>query len=98
MAAPLRLALPWKYGFKSAKGLIKITSTADRPAGFWEEIGPSEYGFWANVNPEVPHPRWSQSSERLLGTDERVPNQLYNSHGEFVSGLYANLGQEKLFM
>ena len=95
---PIRLALPWKYGFKSAKAIIKITFTDQRPKTFWAELQPSEYGFWANVNPEVSHPRWSQASERLLGSDERVPTRLYNGYAEFVSGLYQNLKGEKLFM
>ena len=95
---PIRLALPWKYGFKSAKAIIKITFTDQRPHTFWEAIQPSEYGFWANVNPEVSHPRWSQASERLLGSNERVPTRLYNGYAEFVGGLYQNLNGEKLFM
>jgi sulfoxide reductase catalytic subunit YedY len=95
---PIRVALPWKYGFKSAKAIVKITFTDQRPKTFWEAIQPSEYGFWANVNPEVSHPRWSQASERLLGSNERVPTRLYNGYAEFVSGLYQNLKGEKLFM
>jgi sulfoxide reductase catalytic subunit YedY len=95
---PIRVALPWKYGFKSAKAIVKITFTDKRPHTFWEGIQPSEYGFWANVNPEVSHPRWSQATERLLGSDERVPTRLYNGYAEFVSGLYQNLEGEKLFM
>ncbi len=96
--APLRLALPWKYGFKSAKGLVAIEFTDTRPVSFWEELQGTEYGFWANVNPEVPHPRWSQAEERLLGTDEVVPTQLYNGYGEFVAGLYKDMEGERLFM
>ena len=96
--APLRLALPWKYGFKSAKGIVRITFTDMRPLTYWEEIQAREYGFWANVNPEVPHPRWSQATERVLGTDERVPTQLYNGYGEYVAHLYDGLEGEKLFM
>jgi sulfoxide reductase catalytic subunit YedY len=96
--APLRIALPWKYGFKSAKGLVKITFTDQRPVNFWQALQASEYGFWANVNPEVPHPRWSQANERVLGTDEPRPTLLYNGYEEFVAPLYANLQGEKLFM
>jgi sulfoxide reductase catalytic subunit YedY len=96
--APLRIALPWKYGFKSAKALVKITFTDQRPVNFWQALQASEYGFWANVNPEVPHPRWSQANERVLGTDEPRPTLLYNGYGEFVASLYANLQGEKLFM
>jgi methionine sulfoxide reductase catalytic subunit len=95
---PIRLALPWKYGFKSAKAIIKISFTDKRPHTFWEALQPSEYGFWANVNPQVPHPRWSQATERLLGSDERVPTKLYNGYAEFVGGLYQDLKGEKLFM
>ncbi len=96
--APLRIALPWKYGFKSAKALVKITFTDQRPVNFWQALQASEYGFWANVNPEVPHPRWSQANERVLGTDEPRPTLIYNGYGEFVASLYASLQGEKLFM
>ena len=96
--APLRIALPWKYGFKSGKALVKITFTDQRPVNFWQALQPAEYGFWANVNPEVPHPRWSQANERVLGSDEPRPTLLYNGYAEFVAPLYANLQGEKLFM
>jgi sulfoxide reductase catalytic subunit YedY len=95
---PIRLTIPWKYGFKSAKAIVKVSFTEKRPATFWEAIGPSEYGFWANVNPAVPHPRWSQATERLLGSDERVPTQIFNGYAEQVGGLYADRKNEKLFM
>ena len=65
---------------------------------FWQAIAPSEYGFWANVNPAVAHPRWSQAHERLIGTDEVVPTQIYNGYGKWVASLYANRKNEKLFM
>lgn len=93
MGAPLRLHLPWKYGFKSVKSIARISFTEERPVSFWEELQGSEYGFWANVNPEVPHPRWSQSHERVLGTGDRIPTEKYNGYGLFVAGLYA--GQEE---
>jgi sulfoxide reductase catalytic subunit YedY len=97
--APLRIALPWKYGFKSGKGLVRITFTDEQPLSFWEELQGSEYGFWANVNPEVPHPRWSQAMEEMLGTGERRPTLLYNGYAEEVAGLYAHLPQDRtLFM
>jgi sulfoxide reductase catalytic subunit YedY len=96
--APLRLAAPWKYGFKSTKGIVRFTFTDQRPKTFWEEVGPAEYGFWANVNPEVPHPRWSQATERVLGQDDRVETQLFNGYAEFVAGLYTGLENEKLYM
>jgi sulfoxide reductase catalytic subunit YedY len=95
---PIRLTLPWKYGFKSAKAFVKVSFTEKRPHTFWEDIQPSEYGFWANVNPAVPHPRWSQATERLLGSDERVATQLFNGYAPFVAGLYTNLKAEKLYM
>ncbi|MCO6415429.1 protein-methionine-sulfoxide reductase catalytic subunit MsrP [Siccirubricoccus sp. KC 17139] len=95
--APLRIHQPWKYGFKAGKSLVRITLTAERPKSFWEAIQPQEYGFWANINPEVAHPRWSQASERVLGTGERVPTQLFNGYGEFVADLYTGLQRERLW-
>jgi sulfoxide reductase catalytic subunit YedY len=95
---PIRLTLPWKYGFKSAKATVKISFTEKRPSTFWESIGPSEYGFWANVNPAVAHPRWSQASERLLGSDERVPTRIFNGYADQVANLYTDRKSEKLFM
>ena len=96
--APLRLIVPWKYGFKSAKSLVRFLFTDKRPTTFWEQIQSSEYGFWANVNPEVPHPRWSQATERVLGSNARVPTLLYNGYGEQVAHLYKDMKGEKLFM
>jgi sulfoxide reductase catalytic subunit YedY len=96
--APLRLATPWKYGFKSTKGIQRFIFTNERPKTYWMALGPSEYGFWANVNPQVPHPRWSQASEEILGTGKRVPTQLYNGYGEQVASLYGALEGEQLFM
>jgi sulfoxide reductase catalytic subunit YedY len=95
--APLRLVTPWKYGFKSVKSIVRFTFTDQRPVTFWEAIQPSEYGFWANVNPEVPHPRWSQASERVLGTDDRVPTLLFNGYAEQVAELYQGLEGERLY-
>jgi len=95
--APLRLVLPWKYGFKSVKSIVHFTFTEKRPVSFWETVQGNEYGFWANVNPEVPHPRWSQATERLIGTNERVPTLKWNGYGEFVAHLYDGLDQERLF-
>ncbi len=89
--APLRLVLPWKYGFKSIKSIVKITFVSNRPIGMWEKIAPSEYGFWANVNPEIPHPRWSQSTEQQLGVDRRVPTTIYNGYGDQVASIYKGL-------
>ncbi|MEM1045467.1 MAG: protein-methionine-sulfoxide reductase catalytic subunit MsrP [Pseudomonadota bacterium] len=96
--APIRLALPWKYGFKSIKSIVRLSFTEERPVSFWEEIQGREYGFWANVHPGVPHPRWAQSTERVLGTDERIPTVIYNGYGDYVADLYADLQDEKLFM
>ena len=97
--APLRLAVPWKYGFKHVKAIVRFEFTDQRPKSFWEVIQGSEYGFWANVNPEVPHPRWSQASERVLGLNEQVPTLLYNGYAEFVTDLYKDMAEsERLFM
>ena len=96
--APLRLVAPWKYGFKNVKSIVSVEFSDKRPVSFWEKLQASEYGFWANVNPQVPHPRWSQATEKPLGSSERIPTQLYNGYGEFVAGLYADRKAEKLFM
>jgi len=97
--APIRLATPWKYGFKSVKGIQRFIFTDQRPVTYWMALGPSEYGFWANVNPQVPHPRWSQASEEVLGTGMRVPTILYNGYGEEVAHLYGGLvPAERQFM
>ena len=97
MGAPLRLHLPWKYGFKSIKSIVKISFVAEQPMNFWQAISSNEYGFWANVNPEVPHPRWSQATEEVLGTGERVPSVLYNGYGEFVADLYKGMEKDPIF-
>ena len=86
--SPLRLAVPWKYGFKSIKSIVRFTFTAERPVSFWEEMNSKEYGFWANVNPAVPHPRWSQATEKDLGTGKRIPTKIFNGYGEWVAALY----------
>jgi sulfoxide reductase catalytic subunit YedY len=96
--APIRLITPWKYGFKSVKSITKISFVAERPKTFWEGLQSSEYGFWANVNPQVPHPRWSQASEQVLGSRERKPTLLFNGYAEQVAGLYTGLEGEKLYM
>ncbi len=88
--APMRLHVPWKYGFKSVKSINRITFTEERPVSFWEEIAKTEYGFWGNVNPEVKHPRWSQATERVLGTTERIPTLKFNGYGEDVASLYSD--------
>ncbi|MEL6316076.1 MAG: protein-methionine-sulfoxide reductase catalytic subunit MsrP [Pseudomonadota bacterium] len=89
--APIRMHAPWKYGFKHIKSITRVSFTEERPVSFWEELQASEYGFWANVNPEVSHPRWSQATERVLGQgDERIPTLPYNGYAEEVAGLYAD--------
>ena len=98
MGAPIRLALPWKYGFKSAKSIVKITFTDKRPSTFWEGLASDEYGFWANVNPNVPHPRWSQATEEVLGTNARRPTTIYNGYAEQVAALYTDIKGENIFM
>jgi methionine sulfoxide reductase catalytic subunit len=96
--APLRLAVPWKYGFKSIKSITRFSFTEKRPVSFWEEVQAAEYGFWANVNPEVPHPRWSQASEQVLPSGNRVPTQLFNGYGDYVADLYKGMEGENLYM
>ena len=92
--APLRLVVPWKYGFKSIKAIVRISLVADQPASTWNIQNPSEYGFYSNVNPSVDHPRWSQASERPIGGGlftKRVDTQMFNGYGDQVSGLYAGM-------
>jgi sulfoxide reductase catalytic subunit YedY len=92
--SPLRLALPWKYGYKGPKAIVRIEFTDEQPKTFWNDLQPTEYGFLSNVNPNIPHPRWSQATERLLGPDERVPTQLFNGYGEWVGSLYPDEPRE----
>ncbi|MEE2980226.1 MAG: protein-methionine-sulfoxide reductase catalytic subunit MsrP [Pseudomonadota bacterium] len=96
--SPLRLAVPWKYGFKHIKSIVRVSFSKTRPVSFWEELVASEYGFWANVNPQVNHPRWSQATERSLTTGDRVLTLLYNGYEEQVAALYVGLEGEKLYM
>ncbi|HSM81104.1 MAG TPA: protein-methionine-sulfoxide reductase catalytic subunit MsrP [Nodosilinea sp.] len=92
--APVRMVVPWKYGFKGAKSIVKIEFVAEQPATYWNTLVPQEYGFEANVDPAVPHPRWSQAKERLVGestalfTWEEQPTLVYNGYGDYVAGLY----------
>lgn len=97
MGAPLRLVVPWKYGFKSIKSIVRFTFTDKRPKTFWEKVQPREYGFWANVNPEVDHPRWTQATEKPLGKSKRVKTLLYNGYAEQVAHLYKDIKGEQLF-
>jgi sulfoxide reductase catalytic subunit YedY len=96
--APIRLATPWKYGFKSAKSIVKISFVEKRPTTFWESLGPEEYGFWANVNPEVPHPRWSQAKETDLTTGNLRPTVIFNGYADQVAQLYKGMEKEALYM
>ena len=89
--SPIRLVLPWKYGFKSIKSIVKIYFVSNRPIGLWEKLTPKEYGFWANVNPNVSHPRWSQSTEKILGSSDIRKTLIYNGYEENVAYLYKHL-------
>ena len=86
--APIRLIVPWKYGFKSLKSIVKIELTREQPGTFWNTIAPDEYGFVANVDPEVPHPRWSQATEKLLGSEEKQRTLIYNGYAPWVADPY----------
>jgi sulfoxide reductase catalytic subunit YedY len=89
--APLRLVVPWKYGFKSIKSIVKIDLVEEMPVSLWMAAAPSEYGFFANVNPEVDHPRWSQGSERRIGESGRIKTLLFNGYAEQVAHLYEGM-------
>jgi sulfoxide reductase catalytic subunit YedY len=89
--APIRLVVPWKYGFKSIKSIVKIELTAEQPSTLWNSIGANEYGFYSNVNPERPHPRWSQATERRIGEFARRPTLMFNGYAEQVASLYAGM-------
>jgi sulfoxide reductase catalytic subunit YedY len=95
--APVRLVVPWKYGFKSIKSVVKIDLVEEMPTSLWMALAPGEYGFYANVNPEVPHPRWSQATERRIGETGRRPTLLFNGYAEQVAGLYADLDLKRFF-
>ncbi|HEX5836255.1 MAG TPA: protein-methionine-sulfoxide reductase catalytic subunit MsrP [Anaerolineales bacterium] len=89
--APVRLVVPWKYGFKSIKSIVKIELVAEQPGTLWSMVGPNEYGFYSNVNPERPHPRWSQASERRIGELQRRPTLMFNGYAEQVAHLYEGM-------
>ncbi len=89
--APLRLVVPWKYGFKSIKAIVKIELTEQRPQTMWNTIAPNEYGFYSNINPEVDHPRWSQASERRIGELSRRPTLMFNGYADEVASLYTGM-------
>jgi len=95
--APIRLHTPWKYGFKSVKSITRVSFVDTQPKNFWQSLQASEYGFWANVNPEVAHPRWSQATEEVLGEGKRIPTVLFNGYGEQVAHLYKGMENEKIW-
>jgi methionine sulfoxide reductase catalytic subunit len=95
--APVRLIVPWKYGFKSAKSLVKIRLVKDQPSTTWNIANSHEYGFYSNVNPEVDHPRWSQAKERRLGEFLRRPTLMFNGYGDQVAGMYAGMDLKKYY-
>jgi sulfoxide reductase catalytic subunit YedY len=87
--APIRIVTPWKYGYKSAKSIVRIELVSSQPKTFWNDAAPDEYGFLANVNPAVPHPRWSQETELLIGENRVIPTLPFNGYGRFVASMYA---------
>jgi methionine sulfoxide reductase catalytic subunit len=89
--APLRLVVPWKYGFKSIKAIVRIDLLETPPATLWNTVAPNEYGFYSNVNPEVAHPRWSQASERRIGEGGRRETLMFNGYADQVADLYAGM-------
>ena len=93
--APVRLVVPWKYGFKSGKSIVRITFTEQQPKTTWNIAGPDEYGFYANVNPEVDHPRWTQASERRIGEFRRRRTLMFNGYADQVASLYAGMDLRK---
>lgn len=95
--APVRLVVPWKYGFKSIKSIVKIELVTEMPKSLWMQAAPNEYGFYANVNPNVPHPRWSQDTERRIGELRRRPTLLFNGYADQVASLYAGMDLKKNF-
>jgi len=92
--APLRLVVPWKYGYKSIKSIVKIEFVTEQPKTFWETLAADEYPFESNVDPAVPHPRWSQATERMIDTGDRVKTRLYNGYGDYVAKLYSKMTRE----
>jgi sulfoxide reductase catalytic subunit YedY len=95
--APVRLVVPWKYGFKSIKSIVRIDLVEEMPVSLWMAAAPHEYGFYANVNPEVPHPRWSQATERRIGESGRMETLFFNGYAEEVSGLYDPLDRREWY-
>ena len=86
--APVRIITPWKYGYKSIKSIVEIDFVRNEPPTFWNKVTPSEYGFYSNVNPTKPHPRWSQAVEKVLPNMQRRPTLMYNGYEQFVASMY----------
>ena len=95
--APLRLVVPWKYGFKGIKAIVRVTFVENQPETTWHLAAPNEYGFYSNVNPNVDHPRWSQASERRIGEFFKRPTLMFNGYGDQVASLYAGMDLKKFF-
>ena len=95
--APIRLVVPWKYGFKNIKSIVKIRFVEEQPATTWSIMAPREYGFYANVNPKVDHPRWSQAKERRIGDFLRRNTLMFNGYGDQVAGLYSDMDLKKYY-
>ena len=95
--APIRLVVPWKYGFKSIKSIVKIELVAEQPETLWSAVGPNEYGFYSNVNPNRPHPRWSQATERRIGELQRRPTLMFNGYAEQVASLYNGMDLDESY-
>lgn len=95
--APVRVVVPWKYGFKSAKSIVRIRFVEQQPISTWTRAIPDEYGFYANVNPDVDHPRWSQAKERRLGEFFKRPTLMFNGYAEQVAHLYAGMDLKTFF-
>ena len=95
--APLRIVVPWKYGFKSAKAIVRVRFTDKQPMNTWHLSAPNEYGFYSNVNPNVDHPRWSQKTERRLGEFLKRPTLMFNGYGDQVASLYSGMDLKREF-
>ena len=95
--APVRITIPWKYGFKSIKSIVKVKFVKNQPAATWNVAAPNEYGFYSNVNPNVDHPRWSQAKERRLGEFFKRPTLMFNGYGDQVASMYNGMDLRKYF-
>ena len=95
--SPIRLIVPWKYGFKSIKSIVRISFVEQEPISTWNEESPAEYGFYSNVNPNVDHPRWSQKKERRIGEFKKRDTEIFNGYAKYVSNLYSDMDLKKFF-